>query len=305
MFQPDAARQAVQDSAQRIAPVSRAPCVQRSLVRLNIDRMQLIPRSNRDQHTPHLPSAMKNHSNYRSLAVFAVVSTMLLSGCEDSNGELVADKPVADGVVGPGDLRHIFEHQGSFGGKQTILVLPMLEGEASLSLRARSLGVGVGSITPTAYGLCIYTLFAAPPVGAAVCKVERIYHLKSLPGQVTVDSTYFYCEGLLSTSVLKVTEKRWSEHSHAGAAEIDQLLQMADAVNRGSGHRAAHEALQPLGSLGRLGRGGARDESASKEMTWLAGLQRIEQVDVRIMPSPDYGNQLTTQFVRTRVSEDD
>jgi hypothetical protein len=240
---------------------------------------------------------MKKSSSCISHVVLVIVSAILAFGCENSTDSSGGNDSAAVDSEQTPTLRDVFNNESALGGRQAVLILPKLESKTSLALRARRLGVDVISLSPTAYGVDIYTIFERPAVGTAVCIVEAIYHLDSFPGRINRDTTYIYCDGVLSPSVLKISEKRWSGHAKADAGEISQFLRLAESVGRGFDHKAAYMALQPFGPLGALGAGSTNEELGNKEMTWLAGVQRIERVDVRIMPYPSYGNLLAAQFV--------
>ena len=126
----------------------------------------------------------------------------------------------------------------------------------------------------------------------------QVYHLGSRTDQLTVDETYWYCNGFLSADIAKVEEKSWSKYYASTAADIARLDTLAEAVRNGVDHQEAYRALsEPLGG-GLLRSGGEEWNRSQQDVTWFAGRQAIEGVGIELTRSREVGNRVTIGFVR-------
>jgi hypothetical protein len=189
----------------------------------------------------------------------------------------------------------VFEAESFVGGAVSVLVKPMIESSNAVELRAKQAGVDPATLKPTAYGLRIYELEKDPQVGTAFMVLTSAYNLASRRDQLIVDETYFRCTGFVSRDVLSIEETGYSRYYSSTPANVGRLRTLAEAVQNGHGHREAYEAFQPLSDM--LRDGGDKENEYSKRMTWLAGTQSIEDVEVEVTPSPDFGNRVRPRFM--------
>jgi hypothetical protein len=68
------------------------------------------------------------------------------------------------------------------------------------------------SLQAKAYGIKLYVLFKDAEIGTAFMRRTQVYNLGSRNDRLTVDETYFYCNGFLSADIVRVTEKSWSKY---------------------------------------------------------------------------------------------
>jgi hypothetical protein len=193
-----------------------------------------------------------------------------------------------------------FETDGFLDEKWVVLVRPIVESDVTVLLRARQAGVLPGSLQARVYGLKVDVLFKDAEIGTAFMRRAHVYHLGLRNDQIVVDETYYYCNGFLSTDIVKITEKNWSRHYATDAASIAELDTLAEALSSRTGHQDAFNAADPVRSIvgGLLGRAGEQEHTLERDVTWFAGRQLIEGVGIELTRTLGVGNRVGVRFVR-------
>jgi len=194
------------------------------------------------------------------------------------------------------DATDTFEAEGLLGEPELVIVKPMIETDTSLRLRAKEANVPLESLRAKTYGLKIYVLSQTPDIGPAFLQRKQIYHLDERGDQLVIDEAYWYSNGFVSSDIIRVTEKSWSEYYLAEAGDIEHLDTLAEAVRSGTGQRDAYEAMSLFGRLAKFG--SPAQNKFERDVTWIAGMQSIEDVRIELQRSHKFGNQLSARFVR-------
>jgi hypothetical protein len=190
--------------------------------------------------------------------------------------------------------RNAFEREGLLGGREDVLVRPMIESDASVQVRAREAGVSPGSLRPKVYGLKFDILFKNAEIGSAFMRRAEVYHVDFLKDQIVVDETYYYCNGFLASDILKVKEKRWSKYYGANAATITKLDTLAEAIRSGVGFRDAPAILDPREPLGT---GGEEKNQSERDFTWFAGKEIVDNIGIELLRYPGIGNRVSVKYL--------
>lgn len=222
--------------------------------------------------------------------IAAIVMMFTTTGCRDSGTQ---SQP-SEETHPPDTSVDAYERKGILGGKEFVLLRSMIESDTALLLRARQAGVEPSSLNARAYGIKSYVLFEDAEIGHAFMHVRQVYHLGPKMDQLIADDTYYYCTGFLSTDIVKVTETRWSKYYAPNETTIAQFYKLAEAVRSGVGRQDAFEAL----NSGILGPAGAEQNRSEHEVTWFAGRETIEEVNIELMRSGKVGNRVAVRFVQ-------
>lgn len=233
------------------------------------------------------------------VAIVLVGLAGLLAGCKPANEENVrvssseADKPRETSAV-----PNVFEAEDFMGEKIHVLVLPKVEGEAAVELRARASGLDAKTLTARAYGFTVYEARRESETGSAFLSMKDVYHLGS-EGKVFVDTRFYYGDGFSALDIAEVSQKNWSCQHAASVSELAKLLTIADAVKGGKGHSEAYEAVHGDGALGK---NCFRDQADyEKAGSWVLGPQKIEDnVFIDLERLKGVGNRFTAKFVSSK-----
>lgn len=230
------------------------------------------------------------------VALALVGAASVLSGCKPANDENV--RAVATELERPRETAanpNVFEADDFMGEKIHVLVLPKVEGEAAVQLRARASGLDAKSLTARAYGFTVYEARLESETGSAFLSMKDVYHLGS-EGKVYVDTRFYYGDGFSALDIAEVSQKNWSCQHGASVTELAKLLTIADAIKGGKGHREAYEAVHGDGALGQ---NCYRDQADfEKNGSWVLGPQKIEDnVFIDLERLKGVGNRFTAKFV--------
>jgi hypothetical protein len=188
----------------------------------------------------------------------------------------------------------VFETDGIIGRKERVLVTPMIESDTSVWLRARQAGVDPSSLRASVYGLQAFSITTDAEIGTAFAHRKSAYHLGGKNDQLIVDEQYFYCDGFVSSDLLRVKQKSWSTYYSVDANAISLLDTLAEAVRSGSGHEDAYKAIGPMGDL--LRSGSEPQTEFERSVTWFAGRSEIEDVIITLSRSKELGNFVHVEF---------
>ncbi len=198
---------------------------------------------------------------------------------------------------GLADTQTAFEIEGMLGSRDMVLVQPMLEADVAVSLRAEQAGVDPSTIEANVHGLKFFVVHRDPEVGTASFRRSQVYHHLNSGSQLTVDNAYWYVSGFISTDIIKVQVKYWSNYYRTSPDDIAKLKTLAEAVRNGTGHKEAYQAFGSPFS-GSLGDRGPDQNRLEREVTWFAGVQAIDGVGVEVMRSPELGNRIAVRFAK-------
>jgi hypothetical protein len=240
---------------------------------------------------------MKFEADLRSwlfkLIAPCTAAALTTGGCDKQSESQGAGTSIEVNQRAVGTMPDTFEIEGTIG-RERVRVTAEFENPYSVALRARQMAVGNAALKPRAIGVRIFVIYPEAQLGAAFASSTSIYHL--LPGRLSIDETYFYCDGFVSETVLAISKKTRFISCQTGESEIARLLSLAESVRSGSGYEAVIWATEGSGWISLIKSTGTSEEHPIREESWFAGPQRIEQECLKLSRSARFGNEVEVEF---------
>ena len=228
--------------------------------------------------------------------VLSAVLIVMIAGCqpaEDKRAQVPAAKAELAATVS--SVPSVFAAEDFLGEATDVLVIPNLETEETVGLRARTSGLDPKTVAPRAYGFKVYQAWWDSETGSSFLSRLNVYQWGT-KGKIFIDKHFYYGDGFTAQDVAAVSEKYWSCQHMLTDGEMAQLLTLAEAVRTGTGHQQAFEATQIGGFLSK-----ACDQDQpnhEKSGNWILGPQKIEEdVFVELSRLKGVGNRFTTKFI--------
>ena len=221
---------------------------------------------------------------------------VMLAGCQQAEDKRVqAPAAKTELAATESSVPNVFAAEDFLGEATDVLVIPNVENEETVGMRARTSGLDPKSVAPRAYGFKVYQAWRDSETGSSFLSRQNVYQWGT-KGKIFIDKHFYYGDGFTALDVARVSEKYWSCQHVLTDSEMAQLLTLAEAVRSGTGHQQAYDAIQIGGSLSKAC---DRDQpNHEKSGYWILGPQKIEEdVFVDLSRLKGVGNRFTTKFI--------
>jgi len=171
---------------------------------------------------------------------------------------------------------HIFEEQDLLGGTKQVRLEPKYSGSNLI-------------------GLEVYELWPDEQVGHAFLSKKSYYRFDTQ--RVTEDRDWYYVNGLLGEGSLEVENRYETQHWSSTpelAATLDKAAKLV--ANPKTSIEELKAMYRSLVTVAFKVKAGPIEREGSRQFKWLAGLQKIDQLEITVAKAAKYGNRFTARF---------
>lgn len=144
-------------------------------------------------------------------------------------------------------------------------------------------------------GIDIYEIWTDAEVGHAVLSQRSYYRFDTR--RVTEDREWYHLTGYLAEGVLEM-ENQYESQNWSITAELASGLDRAARLAADPG--TPIEEIRKIYRMFRISpfsvKAGEKEREGQRRLKWLAGVQRIGQVEINLTRSPKYGNRFSAKL---------